>query len=79
MMETLKISSLNTLKCQINGSQSRFQLSKMIGEFVANLLRKFRLLEINFVIVMIHCHLVNNLILSKIFLMRSDWLEFSAK
>jgi len=49
----------------------------MIGEFVANSLRKFRLMEIDFVIVMAHCDLVNNFILSKLFLIHSDWLECS--
>jgi len=51
----------------------------MIGKFATNFLRKFRPVEIDFVTAMVHYHLVNNFILSKTFLMRSDWLECSAK
>jgi len=35
--------------------------------------------KFEFVFVVIRCHLVNNFILSKIFLMRFYWLEFQAK
>jgi len=65
-------------KC-ISSLKGGFPLSEMVGEFVANSLRKCRQVEIDFVIVMVHCHLVNSFILSKIFLMRSYCLECSAK
>jgi len=51
-----------------NGSfiiKGGFPLSEMIG--------------IDFVIVMVHCHLVNSFTLSKLLLMHSDWLECSTK
>jgi len=51
----------------------------MIGEFATNSLQKFCVMEIDFIIAMVHCHLLYNYILSKLFLMHSDWLECSVK